>query len=128
ISPTDRFDETLHLVVILFARRGLDSARYVDRKRVQLGNRFRYILRIQSTRNHDRAECVRAISLVPVKNLSGSTGLARRIGIEKKHAAAIIPKVFHPEVRIDAKRREDLYTMDHRTIIRRFVAMKLDGM
>src|SRR5262245_56875172 len=80
------------------------------------------ILRSQSSSDDDRTESVRAIDLMPVKDLPRSW----RVTIQKKSAAAVIAQNVDAEVGMDAKRLDHFHPLDHRAVIGRFVAVELD--
>src|SRR5262245_40003833 len=86
------------------------------------------ILRRKSPRDYDRAKRVRAECQSPVKHFSRSTVLGRRACIQEEGSTSIITKRIDAEIGIHTQGFDDLYALDHRTVIRCFVAMKLHSM
>src|SRR5688572_2265694 len=66
------------------------------------------------------------MSLVPVKDFPRSTELHSTAGIQQKYRIGVVFQRFHSEGRIHAKRLDDLDALNHRTIVRTFISVKLN--
>src|SRR5438445_6022802 len=85
------------------------------------------ILDRQTACNDDGAKCIRTVNKVPVEDLAGAAHVGRA-RVQKKSSVTVCAQDVDAEVRIDAHGFDDLYPLDHGAVVRRFIAVKLNGM